>query len=161
RWQVYATGPRKARNVILFIGDGLSAAHRTAARLLARGMEQGKFKGRLSFDTFPHTALVGTSGMDSIMTDSADSSSAYSCGHKTALNAMGVYASRAENDFEHPRVETLVELVKRRAGMAVEVVTDAEVEDATPAAMVAHTRRRARKAEIASMFLDSGVDVLL
>src|SRR5262249_60660513 len=30
-----------------------------------------------------------------------------------------------------------------------------------PAARVAHTRRRARKAEIASMFLDSGVDVLL
>src|SRR5262249_41115780 len=82
RWQVYATGPRKARNVILFIGDGLSAAHRTAARLLARGMEQGKFKGLLSFDTFPHTALVGTSGMDSIITDSANSMSAYTCGHK-------------------------------------------------------------------------------
>jgi len=34
-WEVYATGPRKARNVILFIGDGLSPAHRTAARFLA------------------------------------------------------------------------------------------------------------------------------
>ena len=160
-WEVYATGPRKAKNVILFIGDGLSPAHRTAARLLARGMSQGKFKGLLSFDQFPHTGLVGTSGMDSIITDSANSMSAYTTGHKSSLNAMGVYASRAENDFEHPRVETLVELVKRRTRMGVGVVSDAEVEDATPAAMVAHTRRRARKAEIAPMFLDAGVDVLL
>ncbi len=160
-WDVYATGPRKAKNLILFIGDGLSPAHRTAARLLARGMSQGKFKGVLSFDHFPHTGLVGTSGMDSIITDSANSMSAYTTGHKSSLNAMGVYASRAENDFEHPRVETLVELVKRRTRMGVGVVSDAEVEDATPAATVAHTRRRARKAEIAPMFLDAGVDVLL
>jgi len=161
QWDVYATGPRKAKNVILFIGDGLSPANRTAARLLCRGMEQGKFKGKLSFDDFPHTALVGTSGVDSIITDSANSMSAYTTGHKSSVNAMGVYASRAENDFEHPRVETVVELVKRRTKMAVGVVSDAEGEDATPAAMVAHTRRRARKAEIAPMFVDSGVDVLL
>jgi len=161
RWEVYATGARRAKNLILFVGDGLSPAHRTAARLLSRGMSQGKFKGVLSFDDFPHTGLVGTSGMDSIITDSANSMSAYTTGHKSALNAMGVYASRADNDFEHPRVETLVELVKRRTRMAVGVVSDAEVEDATPAAMVAHTRRRARKAEIAPMFLDAGVDVLL
>jgi len=30
-WSVYDTGPRKAKNVILFIGDGLSGAHRVAA----------------------------------------------------------------------------------------------------------------------------------
>jgi alkaline phosphatase len=161
RWDVYPTGPRKAKNVILFIGDGLSPANRTAARLLSRGMEQGKFKGKLAFDDFPHTALVGTSGVDSIITDSANSMSAYTTGHKSSVNAMGVYASRAENDFEHPRVETIVELVKRQTRMAVGVVSDAEVEDATPAAMVAHTRRRARKAEIAPMFIDAGVDVLL
>src|SRR5882724_4046781 len=28
-WTVYATGARKAKNVILFIGDGLAPAHRT------------------------------------------------------------------------------------------------------------------------------------
>ena len=160
-WDVYRTGPRKAKNVILFIGDGLTMAQRTAARLLARGMEQGKYNGALAFEDFPHTALLGTSGTDSIITDSANSMSAYTTGHKTAVNAMGVYASRAENDFEHPRVETVVELVKRRTGMAVGVVSDAEVQDATPAAMVAHTRRRSRKAEITGNFLDDGVDVLL
>src|SRR5262249_51507807 len=37
-WNVYGTGPRKAKNVILFIGDGMSLAHRVAARLLAKGI---------------------------------------------------------------------------------------------------------------------------
>src|SRR5262245_18391754 len=38
---VYATGPRKAKNVILFIGDGMSLAHRVAARVLAKGIAEG------------------------------------------------------------------------------------------------------------------------
>ena len=39
-WTVYETGPRKAKNVILFIGDGMSPAHRTAARLLSKGIAE-------------------------------------------------------------------------------------------------------------------------
>src|SRR5262245_28791791 len=35
-WEVYETGARRAKNVILFIGDGLSGAHRVAARILSR-----------------------------------------------------------------------------------------------------------------------------
>jgi alkaline phosphatase len=35
-WSVFATGPRVARNVILFIGDGMSMANRTAARVLSK-----------------------------------------------------------------------------------------------------------------------------
>src|SRR5262245_13169619 len=38
RWQVFDTPARRVRNVILFIGDGLSRAHRTAARVLRKGM---------------------------------------------------------------------------------------------------------------------------
>jgi alkaline phosphatase len=41
-WNVYGTPPRKAKNVILFIGDGMSPAHRIAARLLAKGIAEGK-----------------------------------------------------------------------------------------------------------------------
>ena len=44
--------------------------------------------------------------------------------------------------FDDPKVENITSLVKRRLGMAVGVVTNTEIEDATPAAMVAHTRRR-------------------
>jgi len=57
-WNVYGTPPRKAKNVILFIGDGMSPAHRTAARLLAKGIAEGKARGKLAIDDMPHMALV-------------------------------------------------------------------------------------------------------
>ena len=93
-WTVFDTGPRKAKNVILFIGDGMSAAHRTAARLLSKGIAEGKANGKLAIDDMPHMALVATAGSDSIITNSANSASAYATGHKSAVNAMGVYADR-------------------------------------------------------------------
>ena len=61
-WTVYDTGPRKAKNVILFIGDGLSPAHRVAARLLSKGIAEGKSLGKLAIDDMPHMALVATAG---------------------------------------------------------------------------------------------------
>jgi alkaline phosphatase len=161
-WTVYGTpAPRAAKNVILFIGDGMSVANRTAARILSKGIKEGKYLGNLEIDDMPHMALIGTSAVDSIITDSANSMSAYTTGHKSSVNALGVYVARNKNNFEHPRVETIAELAKRQANMAVGVVSDAEVQDATPAGMVAHTRRRADKPEITQMFLDVGVDVLM
>ena len=104
-WNVYETGTRQARNVILFIGDGLSPAHRIAARLLSKGIAEGKAFGKLAIDDMPHTALVATAGSDSIITDSANSMSAYTTGHKAAVNAMGVYADRTADPFDDPKVE--------------------------------------------------------
>lgn len=160
-WTVYGTGNAKARNVILFIGDGMSIANRTAARILSKGIVQGKYFGKLSFDDFRSMALIGTSGVDSIVTDSANSMSAYTTGHKSSVNALGVYVSRAKDNLGHPKVETITELVKRKTGKAVGIVTDAEVQDATPAGMVAHTRRRADKPEITEMLFFSGADVIM
>jgi alkaline phosphatase len=160
-WDVYGTGPRRARNVILFIGDGMSVANRTAARILSKGIKEGKYYGQLAFDDMPHMALLGTSGVDSIITDSANSMSAYTTGHKSSVNALGVYVSRAKDNLAHPRVETITELVKRRTKMAVGIVTDAEVEDATPAGMVAHTRRRADKDIITEQLFLSRADVIM
>jgi alkaline phosphatase len=160
-WTVFDTPPRKARNVILFIGDGMSPAHRVAARLLAKGIAEGKTFGKLAIDDMPHMALVSTAGSDSIITDSANSASAYATGHKSAVNAMGVYADRTENPFDDPKVETISSLVKRRLGMAVGIVTNTEIEDATPAAMAAHTRRRATYDEIVAQYLAASPDVLM
>lgn len=47
-WEVFGTGPRRAKNVILFIGDGMTIANRTAARILSRGIREGKYYGALS-----------------------------------------------------------------------------------------------------------------
>ncbi|MFK4511601.1 alkaline phosphatase [Bradyrhizobium daqingense] len=160
-WTVYDTGPRKAKNVILFIGDGMSPAHRIAARILSKGIAEGKSRGKLAIDDMPHMALVATAGSDSIITDSANSASAYATGHKSAVNALGVYADRSLSAFDDPKVETITSLAKRRLGMAIGIVTNTEVEDATPAAMVAHTRRRAAYDEIVEQLFAAKPDVLM
>jgi alkaline phosphatase len=113
-WEVFDTnGGKKAKNVILFIGDGMSVAHRTAARILSKGLVEGRYGGELAIDDMPNMALVSTSGTDSVVTDSANSMSAYTTGHKSCVNALGVYCSRSRSNLDHPRVETISELVKR------------------------------------------------
>jgi alkaline phosphatase len=161
RWNVYDTGPREAKNVILFIGDGLSPAHRAGARLVSKGIAEGKSLGKLAIDDMPHMALVATAGSDSIITDSANAASAYATGHKTAVNAMGVYADRTADAFDDPKVKTIASLAKRQLKMGIGIVTNTEVEDATPAAMVAHTRRRAAYDEIVAQLFAARPDVLM
>jgi len=160
-WNVYDSGPRQAKNVILFIGDGMSLAHRVAARVLAKGIAEGKARGKLAIDDMPHMALVATEGSDSIITDSANSASAYATGHKSAVNAMGVYADRTLDPLDDPKVETISSLVKRRHGMAVGIVTNTEIEDATPAAIVAHVRRRSEYDRIVEQFFAAKPDVIM
>lgn len=161
-WEIFATPPqRAARNVILFVGDGLSVAHRTAARMLSKGIAEGRYGGELAIDDMPHMALVSTSGTDSIVTDSANSAAAYTTGHKSCSGALGVYCSRTLSSLGHPRAETITSLAKRRLGLAVGIVTNTEIEDATPAAMVAHTRRRADYPEIVRMLHGAEPDVVL
>lgn len=161
-WDVYDTPARKARNVIFFIGDGMSVGHVTAARILSKQITEGKYRGRLTMDTMPAMALIGTSGVESVITDSANSAHTYTTGHKSANGALGVYPSRAADNLAHPKVETLTELVKRRRpGMGVGVVTNTEIEDATPASMVAHTRRRGDYDVIVRQLLDAGPDVIM
>lgn len=161
-WEAFAGSEgRLAKNVILLIGDGLSIAHRTAARVLSKGIREGRYGGELAMDDMPHMALVSTSGTDSIVTDSANSMSAYTTGHKSCINALGVYCARNRSTLGHPNVETIAELAKRKLGMAVGVVTDAEIEDATPAGMVAHTRRRSDYDDIVRMFFWLQPDVML
>ena len=162
QWTVYAAGgPRRAKNVILMIGDGMAMANVTAARILVGDIREGKYRRPLTMDGLPQMATVGTSGSDSIVTDSANSASAYNTGHKSAVNALGVYASRAADTLAHPRVETLGEIVKRKLNMAVGIVTNTEIQDATPAGVFAHTRRRSDYVPITQQMLDFGAEVVM
>lgn len=161
-WDVYATpAVAKAKNVIFFLGDGMSVAHRTGARIMSKGMTEGKANGRLNMDDLDRMAFIGTSSTNAIATDSANTMSAYMTGHKTAVNALGVYADRTKDPFDDPKVENIAEALRRLTKKSVGVVTTAEVEDATPAAVVAHTRLRATKAEIVGMFYDLKPEVIL
>ncbi|WP_018263317.1 alkaline phosphatase [Methylobacterium sp. WSM2598] len=161
-WEVFGTADApKARNIIFLLGDGLSVAHRTAARLMAKGMTEGKANGRLAMDDLDRMAFIGTSATDAVATDSANTMSAYMTGHKTAVNALGVYADRTPASLDDPRVETFAEAVRRQTRKSVGLVVTSEIEDATPAAVVAHTRRRADKAEIVEMLFSVKPEVIL
>ena len=161
-WDVYGTGEApKAKNVIFIVGDGLSVAHRTAARIMSKGMTEGKADGRLAMDDLDHMAFIGTSSTHSIATDSANTMSAYMTGHKSRVNALGVYADRTPDSFDDPRVETIAEALRRTTNKSIGVVSTSELEDATPAAVVAHTRKRADKPEIVDMFYKVQPDVIL
>ena len=161
-WDVYGT-PEKpvAKNVILLIADGLSMGHRTSARLLSQGVTNGMYNGKLSMDTLPYTGMLGTCSVDSIAADSANTASAYMTGHKSSVNALGVYADRTPDSLDDPKQETIAELIRRTTKKSIGVVSDAEIEDATPASVVGHTRRRADKAEIVGMFYDVKPDVII
>jgi alkaline phosphatase len=161
-WEVYGTPDTPvAKNVIFLIADGLSVAHRTAARIMSRGMTEGKADGRLNMDGLERAAFIGTSSTEAIATDSANTMSAYMSGHKTAVNALGVYADRTPDSLDDPKVETLAEALRRQTGKSIGIVTTAELQDATPAAVFAHTRRRADKAEINSQTYDLRPEVIL
>ena len=91
-WNTYDTPKkRQAKNVILLLADGLSVGHRTAARIMSKGVVNGMYNAPLAMDDMPNMALLGTSSVDTIAADSANTASAYMTGHKSSVNALGVY----------------------------------------------------------------------
>ena len=145
---------KRAKNVILFIGDGMSLQAREIARILSKGMTNGKYNDLLAMEKLDHNAVITTSGYDSLVTDSANSASAYATGHKSVVNAMGVYEDSTKDPLDDPKVENLSEILKRTRGMSIGIITQAESTDATPAAIIGHTRKRANQDFLAKSYLD-------
>lgn len=153
-WVAVEPGDGEAKNVILFIADGMTVPMLSAARLLSLGNTEGKYNGALAVDSFEEIGLAHTSSLDTIMTDSANAASALNTGHKSAVNALGIYPDTSPDTLDDPRVETFAELAKRVAGKAIGIVTTSDWTDATPAAVFAHTRRRADAEYISAAPLD-------
>lgn len=127
---------KTAKNVILLIGDGMGDSEITAARNYAMGAG-GFFKG---IDALPltgqytHYSLDKKTRKPDYVTDSAASATAWSSGVKTYNGALGV-------DVDGKDHKTLIEIAKA-SGKATGNVSTAELEDATPAAMVSHVTSR-------------------
>lgn len=161
---------RPVRNVIIMIGDGMGLAHRTAARILAKGVTEGKANGLLNMDTMPVTGLVMTSSLDALVTDSAPGADSYSTGNKGNNNQVGVFPDNTPHAFDNPRKEHLAEYLqrydpKRGGGKSLGLVTTSDVADATPAGFAAHTADRGAGSGICDMFFDersrTGLTVLM
>lgn len=153
-------GGRKAKNIIYFIGDGMGIAHRTAARIVAKGVSQGKAIAPLAMDKLPYTAMLMTASLNSIVTDSAPGAACYSTGNKSNNNQEGVFpddttsSTFSQNKWDNPRVEHMGNYLARTQGKALGIVSTADVEDATPASFGVHTQDRGAGTGICDMFLD-------
>lgn len=137
--------PPKARNVILFIGDGMSIPTLAAARIL-EGQRLGASgeERRLSFEEFPHTALSRTYNTDSQTPDSAGTMSAITTGAKTRMGLISVGQAARRGDCASAQGQSLVTLMElaETAGMATGIVTTTRLTHATPAATFAHVPDR-------------------
>jgi alkaline phosphatase len=162
---ILANSGRPAKNIIIMLGDGMSVAHRSAARIVAKGYAKGKAQGRLAMDTFPQTAMVMTASLNSIVTDSAPGMSNYVNGNKAQNNQEGVFPDDTTDAFDNPRIEYLSEYLHRLKGTSTGIVTTADVFDATPAANAVHTSNRGAGTGIVDQFLDdrnlTGLTVLM
>jgi alkaline phosphatase len=154
-----------ARNIIIFLGDGMGVSHRTAARIVKYGVAGGDPSGRLEMEQFPGLGLMSTHSLKSIITDSAPGMACYTTGNHANNNQEGVYPAHATSPFFQPRVEYLGEYLHRKKGTSLGIVTTADLEDATPAANAVHTGNRNAGTGIADQYLDeagnSGLAVLM
>ena len=166
QWAGASTG-RRARNIILLLGDGMGIAHRTAARIMSRGMHNGKAAGRLAMDDMDVTGMVMTGSLNSVITDSSPGMASYVTGQKNNNNQAGVFPDNTPDAFDNPRIEYFGEILRRSRGPGfnVGIVTTADVTDSTPAANAAHTADRYAGAGIAAQMLEeretNGVTVLM
>ena len=81
----------KAKNIILFIGDGMGVSTVTAARIL-EGQQKGMMgeENQLSFGKFPFSGLAKTYNVDAQTPDSAGTMTAMVSGLKTDVGTIGV-----------------------------------------------------------------------
>jgi alkaline phosphatase len=158
-------GGRKVKNIIVLLGDGMGAAQRTAARIVAGGYAQGKVIAPLSMDTFPVTGMIKTASLNSVVTDSAPGMTSYVSGNKNNNNEEGVFPDDTVDPFDNPRIEYLSEYLHRTQGKALGLVTTADVFDATPAGNAVHSSNRGAGTGIVDQYLDdrglTGLSVLM
>ncbi|XP_066997238.1 alkaline phosphatase, tissue-nonspecific isozyme [Anabrus simplex] len=137
-----------AKNVIVFIGDGMGPNSVTAARIYkGNGNEQEK----LTFDEFPHIGMLKTYCSDKQVPDSASTATALLCGVKTNYRVAGVDANVKRHDCEaslNPKFWTQSILQwAQEAGKDTGFVTTTRVTHATPSALYAHSPERSWECE--------------
>jgi alkaline phosphatase len=131
-----------AKNVILFIGDGMGAEQVRAAGMYAHGSS-----GTLSFEAFPHRGLVKTHDAYFKVTDSAAASTAMATSVRVASRVISV---ALPGDISP--LETLLERFQTM-GKSTGLVTTTIITHATPAAFGAHRQSRYDYTGIAADFL--------
>ena len=134
-----------AKNIILFVGDGMGVSTVTAARIL-----EGQLKGQtgeensLSFETLPYVGLAKTYNVDGQTPDSAGTMTAMVTGVKTDVGVLSQAEGVSRGNCASTKDQNLVTSLElaAMAGLSTGVVSTARITHATPAATYAHAPER-------------------
>lgn len=135
--RIAARGIKPAKNVILFIGDGMGISTITAARIYA-GQSAGEDgeSHHLAMDSLPYSALSKTYSHNFQVADSAGTAAAMVSGMKTLSGVLGVTSAVGFGNcatLPGNEADTVFEFASR-AGLATGLVSTARITHATPAA---------------------------
>jgi alkaline phosphatase len=140
-----ANAPAKARNVILFVGDGMGIATVTATRILDGQRRGGQGEDNvLSFEKFPYTAFSKTYTYDFQVGESAGTITAMMSGQKTHSAVLGEGPAVTPGKCEGAAAASIATLLEEAAdrGLSTGVVTTTRITHATPGGTYAHTPSR-------------------
>lgn len=142
------TPPRhgeKAKNLIIFIGDGMGVSSITAGRIW-----QGQVAGQdgestqTAMDSLDYAALVKTYSNDAQVSDSAPTATAFMTGVKSNAGTIDVGPEAIEGNCASSKGLELRSIIAlaQDAGLATGVISTARLTHATPAAAYAATPGR-------------------
>ncbi len=135
----------RAKNVILFVGDGMGISTLTAARILQGQMagEDGE-ENLLSFEAFPYSALVKTYNTNQQTPDSAGTMTAMMSGVKNKAGMINISSKGLRADCASSKgneLNTFLDLMEI-TGRSTGIISTARVTHATPAATYARVPER-------------------
>lgn len=137
----------KAKNVILFIGDGMGISTITGSRIF-EGQQRGVDgeRNQLSFEKLPYLALSKTYSANQQTPDSAPTMSAIITGVKTNDSVLSLNQAVMRDETNNAviqanKVQTILEQAEAH-GLATGIVSTARITHATPAATYAHIPNR-------------------
>lgn len=134
-----------AKNVILFVGDGMGVATVTAGRIL-KGQKEGQSgeEYRLSFEKFPYVALAKTYNIDAQVGGSSACATALMCGVKANVNTVGLDSRGKFEDCRSSFTAGVTSIIDwaQKHGKSTGIVTNTRLTHGTPSALYARSPSR-------------------
>ncbi|XP_077988500.1 alkaline phosphatase-like [Glandiceps talaboti] len=134
-----------AKNVIVFLGDGMGIPTMTAARIY-KGQLEGNpgEEAVLAFESLPRSALIKTYNTDYQVPDSSGTATAILSGIKTKSGVVGVDDSALRYDCDSTKGAEIDSVFKIAsiAGKSAGIISTARITHASPASVYSHCADR-------------------
>jgi len=139
-----------AKNVFLFIGDGMGISHVAAAETFLSASSDRIGNAELSFTRFGVIGLASTFSSNSYITCSAAAGTAFATGYKTnnGMVCVGPHGQRYKS----------IAYTLKEAGYKIGIATTVSIDHATPAVFYAVEESRENFYAIARQLAPSGFD---